>query len=1408
MAEAHQPEKENSVPDYAGPYGAEYYRTGFGAAPYDRSTPHWLEFFGGIAAEIIRSLKPRNVFDAGCAWGFLVEAFWDRGVEAGGVDVSEYAIAHLRPDMRPYCRVGSLTDPIEREYDLVTCIEVLEHMPGDEVDRAIANLCRATNRILFSSTPGDFDEPTHFSVRPVMGWLRAFQTHGFVPDLLYDASFVSPHAFLLRRQTEPMPEETLALFQVKVQSRVEVVDKLVRLIQAAKDIQALRTRSEEAERERDQWQHKAEERGYTIEEWICHDNDLRREMRRAEDEATRCLHEASGQLETALRNLSETKQEAFAQAHDFSYRLETAAGELRDLAGRLDAVHAEKDAVHAEKDAVVSQMGSQIQDLSDRLTELYARHGEVEQLARHIEAEYASPAWQLIKRYRSAMNNARSRHPLVRKVVEPAVVKVLRALGAGPKAVPAPAAPEAPGPGPAVGSSAAPAAPATTTSPDPALYAEWIRKNEPDAAGLADQARIASEFAYRPRISIVTPVYKVPLDVVREAILSVQAQTYDNWELCLTHACPDAQDVRQYLESASQSDPRIKVALLTGNLGISGNSNAAFALASGEFIALLDHDDALAPFALFEVVRAINDDPSVDFLYSDKDQLTADATGARRVSPLFKPRWSPEIMLSANYVTHLNVMRTEHVQAIGGWRKETDGAQDWDLFFRVIARSQRIRHIPKVLYHWRQIATSVAGGGMDAKPYAARAQFVTLRDYCQTQGWNVELQEPDAEGAIRLKWKTDRKVSIIYIPSSAATEAISGAEALLATVGSVTVEILIPLAGDAASALSKDTRVKLVKVSPNTSQAERITQAVNQSEGTLLVFFDQSVTPAGPDWLQELTGPLQNPEVGLVGAKLLDPRNESIRHAGIVFAQDGRPQYIFSGEPEYYYEVFGGPGWFRNWTAVSGACAAMRREVWDQTGGFSGEIRYPRLDIELCLRAQLQLGLRVVYNPHARLFQGAPSGMEAWLNTEGENAGAGYIGASFPDGDPYFNPNLNCRKGVVRVGRPTKDAASLDYAAESRILVTAFDFTRAQLNESRRGTQGAGKRRLEQITWFLPEFANPFYGGVHTILRFAAYFAEQHAVGSRFVILGQAHPRAMLRRITAAFPGLDESDVRVMNSDAQIDDLPASDAAMATLWTTAYSLLKFRHTRRKFYFIQDHEPLFYPAGSTSALVDATYDFGFTGICNTISLKEIYEAQGGKAEYFDPSIDSSIFYRNGRERGNRKPYLVFCYARPGHPRNCFELLMEALKRLKQRLGEDISIVTAGADWSPAAYGVEGVIRNLGMLGYRETGALYRACDAGVVAMKTRHPSYLPLELMACGAAVVTNRNPYTGWLLRDGENCILAETSPSALAESLEEVLRDTALRARLAATSAEVVGRYSDWSAQAEKIYQFMVAEC
>ena len=410
----------------------------------------------------------------------------------------------------------------------------------------------------------------------------------------------------------------------------------------------------------------------------------------------------------------------------------------------------------------------------------------------------------------------------------------------------------------------------------------------------------------------------------------------------------------------------------------------------------------------------------------------------------------------------------------------------------------------------------------------------------------------------------------------------------------------------------------------------------------------------------------------------------------------------------------------------------------------------------------------------------------------------------FSDGDPHFNPNLTCRGGVEQLGRAPKPPAVLDYASESRILVAGFDFTRAQVEKSVEATRGPGKHNMQSITWFLPEFANPFYGGVHTILRFAAHL-HRNGARARFVILGQGHPAAVRQRIASAFSELSEADVCVTTSDQDIDHLPPSDAAIATLWTTAYTVLKFSGARRKFYFVQDYEPLFYPAGSTSALVEATYRFGFTGVCNTISLKESYSSHGGRAEYFDPCIDSNIFYSRA-DREPRKPHMVFCYARPGHPRNCFELVMAALRIVKQRFGKDILIVTAGAEWDPSAYGVDGVIHNLGLLGYRQTGALYRACDADGVDDE-RHPSYLPLELMACGAAVVTNRNHFTDWLLRDGENCILTETSPTAIAESIESVCRNPSLHRRIRAGGLQPRPKYDNWATQAEKIRQFMLQE-
>jgi len=1349
-------------------YDAAYYENHCGDIPYERND-HWLRFFSGIAENLIRSFKPQRVFDAGCGWGFLVEAFWDRSVEAWGRDISDYAISKVRRDVKPYCTVGSLTDPIEGHFELITCIEVLEHMPEAEAKQAIEHMCRAGDVILFSSTPSDLAEESHVNVQPVIYWLRLFRQHGFAPDILYDCSYISPHAFLVRRQAETALEAatsdaTLVLFSEKLRWQREWVTAHQNFCRTSDSLQAFMAKNAEMSRLvndlsglRDTWRRNAEQLQLTLQEWMEQNVELRRELHGLKD-----------------------------------------VGVERDLwQKKTETAQKKTEEIMAEREGWIVRANHLTDKLSSAQMEL--------------KAVYASPGWQFILKYRNWVYSNRGRRPWIRKYFEPAALWFMRRVGVGAGSVSRKAeVPAPPGdlPGPAPLGSATVAAPNQTAEFD---YDEWLVENEPDSEQLLIQRRFGSQFAQQPVISAIVPVYKVPLDVVRELVESVLAQTYEKWELCFAHAWPDGRDVRNYLGSLAKKDARIKVMFLEENKGISANSTQAFALASGEYVALLDHDDTLAPFAFFEVVRALNENPTIDFIYSDKDQLKGSGA-AQRTAPLFKPKWSPDIMLSANYLTHLCVMRAETIRAVGGWRSETDGAQDWDLFLRVIAAAPHVHHIPKVLYHWRQIKTSVASGGLAVKPYASAGQARALRDYCAAQGWNADVHI-DADGLIRIAWKTglETGVSIVFVPRAEDAGLAERAKRLLESGTHSAMEVVVPVAGNVSS---NDARVKIAAASGSASLAGRLNAAVRQAKGDILVFIDEGAEPAGPDWLGELVGPLQNASVGMVGAKLLDPVTGVLRHAGLVFTREGDLDQVFAGEPEHVCAEFGSANWYRTWSAVSGACFSIRRQTLLALGGFSEEPQYPRLDVDLCLKLQFQAKLRVVYNPFARFFQGGSAAIESWLWSGTRTEAAAYIEACFPDGDPYFNPNLTVRDGKVCLRRRSSsaDVASprgTDYSADSRILVRAFDFTEAHVRESKALCGSAGEQRLERLTWFLPEFTNPFYGGIHTILRFADYFSRKYNIWSTFAVLGRAHPQRMRQRIASAFPEFARrGDVVVIASNSQVNELPACDASISTLWTTAYAALHFRKTRRKFYFLQDYEPLFYPAGSTSALVQATYDFGYYGICNTAPLKDLYAEHGGEAEYFDPCIDPAVFHAEGRRRSPGKPYLVFCYARPGHPRNSFELVTAALKIVKQNLGDDVRIVTAGADWDPKDYGVDGVLQNLGLLGYATTGALYRACDVGVVMMMTCHPSYLPLEMMASGCLVVTNRNANTKWLLRDGENCLLAEGSASSLAERILDGLGDQQLRQRITRAAEDLVLRqYSDWDAQAEKVYQCLLRQ-
>jgi glycosyltransferase involved in cell wall biosynthesis len=354
----------------------------------------------------------------------------------------------------------------------------------------------------------------------------------------------------------------------------------------------------------------------------------------------------------------------------------------------------------------------------------------------------------------------------------------------------------------------------------------------------------------------------------------------------------------------------------------------------------------------------------------------------------------------------------------------------------------------------------------------------------------------------------------------------------------------------------------------------------------------------------------------------------------------------------------------------------------------------------------------------------------------------------------------------------------------------------------------SGPTDIRTVQWFLPYFNHAYFGGTHTLLRFADHFAREYGVENRFHCydVGQSAVPTLSRKAAEAFPSLAGATFTSVQA-TPLHELPPSDAAIATLWSSAYPLLHLTSARAKFYFVQDNEPQFYPAGAASALVEETYRFGFPGIVNTPGLAEVYRSYGNPAVSFVPAVDTHRYHPSPQPRPPGAPVRIFFYARPRTPRNAFGLGLTALVKVKERFGDRVEVVCAGEHWNPAQFGQAGRIQNLGVLGsLDEVAALYRSCDIGLVFMLTKHPSYQPLEFMASGMATVSNLNPATQWLLRDGENCLLTPAAPTPTAERLGRLVEDVELRRRIVAAGLEVVGRYQ-WAEQIDRVWRSMSRE-
>jgi GT2 family glycosyltransferase len=513
-------------------------------------------------------------------------------------------------------------------------------------------------------------------------------------------------------------------------------------------------------------------------------------------------------------------------------------------------------------------------------------------------------------------------------------------------------------------------------APTRRAYQRWAQLQDELLESQRDELRAQqSRLALRPRISILMPVFNTREQWLREALDSVLAQLYENWELCIADDCSSKPHVRLVLSEYASRDARIKVIYRESNGHIAAATNSALDAASGEFVSLMDHDDVIPENALCELVKKLNEIPSADMIYSDEDKID---TGGRRHDPAFKPDWSPDYLESCMYTAHLAIYRKTIVDEIGGFRPGYDGAQDYDFVLRFTERASCVAHVPKVLYHWRAIPGSTATSMFD-KNYVVPAGIRALQDRLARNGQRGTVAASRFPGCfdVRVKLAEQPLVSVV-IPTAGRDRKIrrKTQNLVLHCVEQVqrlstypNYEIVIVDNGD----LSDGTRQALLLYKcrlitygePEFNISKKLNLGASIANGSYLLLLNDDIEVIRGDWIEAMLEQGVKPGVGAVGAKLLY-ENRTLQHVGVVHA-NGLPDHVRKNysthDPGYLFSTVS----VRNYLAVTGACMLTPSALFRQVGGFHEEYKVNYSDIDYCLKLR-ELGYRSVYTPHAELF--------------------------------------------------------------------------------------------------------------------------------------------------------------------------------------------------------------------------------------------------------------------------------------------------------------------------------------------------------------------------------------------------------------------------------------------------------
>jgi GT2 family glycosyltransferase/predicted SAM-dependent methyltransferase/glycosyltransferase involved in cell wall biosynthesis len=934
-------------------------------------------------------------------------------------------------------------------------------------------------------------------------------------------------------------------------------------------------------------------------------------------------------------------------------------------------------------------------------------------------------------------------------------------------------------------------------------YAAWRKQHDASKHGLSIQRDVSRAATHKvSTLVVIVASGAADADAVHRSMASVREQSWEHWKAAV--ATPS--------ELVPGTGPEFPS--WTGDGEVTAAINSLVSQSAEDFVLLLPAGDLLAPDCLYHVALSAHRDPLVDLVYWDDDRLD----GKERKDPRFRSSWSPDLLAGADYLGSSFALRRVRYLINDGLRADLGPAASWDLLLRADLDAERVARVPRVLGHVHSRPDRPGPHGLravqehlDRKGLAAKAVM---------QGDCVRTQWSDADGprvTVVIPTRHNRKMLATCLPSLAKTAYSPGFDVVIVDNGGRSADNERWYAENAAGL---DPVVHWWDEPFNYSAVNNL--GATLGSGEVLVFLNDDTEVLDPGWMTEVVGWARRPEVGVAGLQLIGPDGE-LQHAGAVLGLGGFADHVFEGMRPGSDSLLGPTGWYRNVLAVTGACLAVRRDLFDELGGFDERFVLCGSDVAIGLDAVIK-GYRNVCSPYAGLRH-----LES--ATRGATVPVGDFFASYwrynPwlfGGDPYFSPNLSLGSRTPKLKGPNEQTTAERISgplgrkfqvfrqkndeAESRMLA---DNCRAlpidQKAVEALHAANAAPFEVKTVNWFIPDIDSPFYGGINTALRIADQLAREHGVENRFVVWGSPPDHFIRSGLAAAFPALADAPIYFYDGSmgASLERLPEADVAIATLWVTAYAVAHFPGAKRKFYLVQDFEPMFYPASTLYALTEESYKLGLYGLCNTDNLRQIYtQDYAGKGMSFTPAVDPKVFHARGRvERMPEDPATVFVYARPGHWRNCWELASLALEELKDRLGDRVRIVTAGS-WAVPESGFSGM-HHYGLLDYRATGELYRTCDVGLALTVSKHPSYLPLELMACGVPVVAFDNPWGHWVLEDGQNSLLSKRTVDSLVDNLERAVMDYELRQRLRKGALETIAAgHAEWQPALSGIYGYL----